>query len=142
MSSSRSSTLAVITLTLCALLTSCTRSTGPLCVDHLCFDLPLNTPVRSREQKHSILPENAAGWIDVQKYTPPAQPTATLATLSDLFAQRHALSSAVHVISHQTTTLPRMNRDVPVVDLTLEWHGASYRRRSCCSRETRITRGP
>lgn len=111
---------------------ACTKANEALCVERLCFDLSLSTQVRTQGLKHTVLPENAPGWIDLQKYTPPSShtPTGSAAELSDQLAQRHALAPAVRVLSHGTTTLAGLRREVPVNDLTLQWNGTEYHRRT------------
>ena len=108
----------------------CNRSNETLCVDRLCFDIPLNTPVRTQDQRHSIRPESAAGWIDVQIYSTHRTPSSDPAQLSAQLAQRLALAPAVTVLAHSTTTLARLHQVVAVNDLALQSNGARYRRRS------------
>lgn len=108
----------------------CDRNNQPLCVERLCFELTMNTPVRSSAQKHSIRPENSAGWIDIQRFTSATPPEGTPTELSDLLARRHALVSSIRVLSHGTATLTGMHQEVATNDLALQWQGRAYRRRT------------
>lgn len=109
---------------------SCDRSNELLCVERICFNLSLNTTVRNHEAKHTILPENSPGWIDVQKFTPLQSATGTIAEVSAQLAQRIALAPATQILSHSTATLPQMQREVATNELTLRWRGTEFRRRS------------
>lgn len=124
----KASTLLVACTAFVLSTTGCRQSTDAVCVEGLCFTVPLHTGLQSREHKHTVRPFDLPGWIDVQAFTPLENAPTEVTQLTTLFADRHTLAGAVHLLRSQTATV--LNRTVPMIEYTIRFNNTEYHRRS------------
>lgn len=112
-----------------ATLGGCRPSTEGICVESLCFPLPLSTPVRRETTRHTLRPEGASGWINVQRFVPFERPDTTEPNeLARLLGRRLSLASAYTVLS--TGAAPLLDRQVATIDARVALRDLTVRRRT------------
>lgn len=110
-------------------LAACRPRTEGICVESLCFSLPLTTSVRRETARHTLRPDGASGWINVQRFVPFERPDSTEPNeLARLLGRRFALASAYNVLS--TSTAPMLGRQVATLDARITVGDRAVRRRS------------
>jgi hypothetical protein len=127
----RSSLAALAALVALCSLAHCQRSAEGVCVETLCFSLPLTTSGLRDNGRHTLRPDGAAGWINVQRFVPLERPESTEPhALARALGRRFALASsygAQGVLSTGVATL--LQRQVATVDARVTVGERTLRRR-------------
>jgi hypothetical protein len=88
------------------LLASCSseRPAG-ICVESVCFPLPLDTIATHAGRRHTLRLPGSVGWISVQRFTPELPLPNTLADVVPLLSARFSLDRRYRVLSASITTI-------------------------------------
>jgi hypothetical protein len=120
---------AVFTLVGAALaLGACGPRSAGVCLEMVCFDVPLDTPIAHAGGRHTIRPAEGGGWINVQRFVPIEPPPSEPEALARALGERHRLSASFSVLSVSTTRL--LDTTVAVNDLAIETARGRLRRRT------------
>ena len=119
--------LALVTLSLSALVLSCREAPRRTCVETLCFEWSEPHTTRSSRRRHTLRSDAWDGaWIDVQSWEPGPNAPASIGALRTQFARLRELTAPARSTSRREGSVG--GRPAAVEDAVIDWRGQAYRR--------------